>query len=142
MDLVQPPSANTQGERVISQPIVRYDRVIFVTTIPTADQCEPGGSSWLMELGANTGARMPLSVFDFNNDNLFNASDLLQSGVTASGVKSPVGITKTPAWLEQSRTSEIALKQMSGSSGGIFSLKNRKPAVFGAVRRIFWQQIQ
>jgi len=142
MNLVQPPSATALGERVISQPIVRYDRVIFVTTIPTADQCEPGGSSWLMELDANTGSRITLSVFDFNNDNLFNGSDVLQSGYTASGVKSPVGITKTPTWLEQSRTSEIALKQMSGSSGGIFSLKNRKPAISGAVRRIFWQQIQ
>ncbi len=142
MDLVRPTSPNNQGERVISQPIVRYDRVIFVTTIPTADQCEPGGSSWLMEVEANTGSRTTDSVFDFNNDNAFNASDLLQSGFTASGVKSPEGITKTPAWLEQSRTSEVALKQMSGSSGGIFSLKNRKPAVAGSVRRIFWQQIR
>lgn len=142
MNLVQPPSATAQGERVISQPIVRYNRVIFVSTIPTADQCEPGGSSWLMELEANTGSRTTLSVFDFNNDNLFNTSDLLQSGTTASGVKSPVGITKTPVWLEQSRTSEVALKQMSGSSGGIFSLKNRKPATPGSLKRIFWQQIQ
>lgn len=130
------------GERVISQALVRYDRVIFLTTIPTADACVPGGESWLMEVEANSGSRTSVSVFDFNNDNTFNNSDKLTSGNTASGVKSTVGITKTPAWLEQSPTSEIAIKQMSGSSGGIFSLKNRKPAIAGQVRRLFWQQIQ
>ena len=130
------------GERVISNAIVRYDRVIFVTTTPTADACVPGGTSWLMEVDSNSGSRTSLSVFDFNNDNTFNDADLLTSGNTASGIKSPVGITKTPAWLEQSSGSEVALKQMSGSSGGIFSLKNRKPAVAGQVRRLFWQQIQ
>jgi type IV pilus assembly protein PilY1 len=130
------------GERVVSNAIVRYDRVIFVTTLPSTDVCQPGGGSWLMELEAYTGSRTPVSVFNFNGDTFFNDSDKLTSGATASGVKSTVGIIKTPAWLEQGRSSEFAVKEMSGSSGGIFSLQNRKPAVAGAVRRVFWQQIQ
>jgi type IV pilus assembly protein PilY1 len=130
------------GERVVSNAIVRYDRVIFVTTLPSADVCQPGGGSWLMELEAYTGSRTSVSVFNFNGDTFFNASDKLTSGATASGVKSTVGIIKTPAWLEQGRASEFAVKEMSGSSGGIFSLQNRKPAVAGSVKRVFWQQIQ
>lgn len=143
MDLVGPNVAATGpgGERVVSQPIVRYDRVIFVTTIPSADQCEAGGTSWLMEIDLATGARTTIPMFDLNGDG-FNASDLLANGGVVSGVKSKEGILKTPAWLEQGKSSEIAIKQMSGSSGGIFVVRNRKPATSGSVRRVFWQQLR
>lgn len=145
MDLVGPGVAATGpgGERIVSNPIVRYDRVIFVTTIPSTDVCEPGGTGWLMEVDYLTGSRTTVSAFDFNRDNLFNAGDLLASGNTASGVRSTEGILKTPAWLEQEPTSPVAIKQMSGSSGGIFVVANRKPAnVGGTLRRIYWQQIR
>ncbi|HEY0885607.1 MAG TPA: PilC/PilY family type IV pilus protein [Ramlibacter sp.] len=140
MDLV--PTTGPDGERVDSVPLYRYGRIIFVTTRPSSDACAPGGSSWLMELDAFSGSRTPQSVFDFNSDGAFDRGDLLSSGNTASGVRSPVGIVRTPAWLDQSRSSELAFKLMAGSAGGIFSLRNRKPAQVGAVRRLMWQQLQ
>ena len=141
MDLVVPSvtASGPGGERVISRPLVRYDRVIFVTIIPTTDPCIPGGFSWIMELDLLTGGRTQLSAFDFNNDGLYNDMDKLASGNNGNGVKSNVGITKTPTWLENSET---AIKELSGTSGNIMSLKNRKPVSMGAIRRIFWQQIQ
>jgi type IV pilus assembly protein PilY1 len=146
MDLVVPPTtgAGPGGERVISRALVRYDRVIFVTVIPATDPCIPGGSSWIMELDLLSGGRTVLSAFDLNADNDFDDTDKLASGNNASGVKSKVGITKTPTWLEEDGSGK-AIKELSGTSGGIMSLSNRKPpeaAESGTIRRIFWEQIQ
>lgn len=144
LDLIGPGAAATDpgGERVIANSFIRYDRIIFVTAKPSNDPCVPGGSSWLMELDVLTGARTSDSAFDFNNDDKFNLDDLLSSGKTSSGVKSPEGMIKTPTWLEHSGTSPVAVKQMSGTSGNIFTLKNRKPVKAGTVKRIFWQQLR
>lgn len=146
LDLVPPgtSSAGPGGERVIYPPIVRYDRVIFVTMVPDDDPCTPGGKSWLMELDFTSGSRTVVSVFDFVEDGVFNNADLLASGRTASGVGFD-GIATTPTWLEKDGSSELAFKLISGvgmSGGGIESLRNRKPAVAGAVRRVFWQQLR
>ena len=144
MDFVSPgvPSSGPGGERVVSTPIVRYDRVIFTTMTPTSDPCVPGGSSWLMELDMLTGARTVQSVFDFNGDGAYTVLDQLANGRSVSGVRSTVGIARTPAWLENGNSSEVAVKQISGSSGGIMSLINRKPVTNGTIRRIFWQQLR
>ncbi len=130
------------GERVISTALLRYNRIIFATTIPlTDDVCQPDGTGWLMELDAYNGARTAVSVFDFTPDGLFDDKDLLASGQTASGVKSTVGMIKTPVWLESAPESQLAFKQLSGTSGAIRALKNRKPPA-AAAQRVFWRQIQ
>lgn len=70
------------GERVIYQPTLRYDRVIFPTLIPSADPCNFGGTGWLMELDAMTGGRLNYSVFDANNDGLINSVDWVEIAST------------------------------------------------------------
>ena len=40
------------GERVISKPLLIYDRLLFPTMITSSDPCSFGGSGWLMELVA------------------------------------------------------------------------------------------
>jgi type IV pilus assembly protein PilY1 len=40
------------GERVISKPLLVFDRLIFPTFIPSTNQCDYGGVGWLMELTA------------------------------------------------------------------------------------------
>jgi type IV pilus assembly protein PilY1 len=139
MDLL-PPSATASGERVVSRPLLKYDRVIFVTVLPSSDQCTAGGSSWIMELELITGGRTTLSAFDFDGDGDFDAGDALASGNVGSGVKSKVGITKTPTWLGGSNGKDF--KELSGTSGGIMSLGNRGATTSGTVERVFWQQIQ
>lgn len=144
MDLVVPPktSSGPGGERVISRALVRYDRVIFVTVIPSSDRCQPGGSSWIMELELYSGGRTTASAFDLNGDGLFDSNDNLASGNNASGVRSKVGITKTPTWLENDTK---AVKELSGTSGGIMSLDNSKltsSLTSGVIKRIFWEQLQ
>ncbi len=143
LDLLPP--AGAAGERVVSAPLLKHDRVIFVTLIPSTNQCVPGGESWVMELDMVTGGRTTVSSFDFNDDGLFDSADRLASGNAASGVLSTVGITKTPVWLEDSARPGIAYKELSGTSGNIMTLKNKggaTPAGGGNLpRRIYWQQI-
>lgn len=43
-------NGTAKGERVISKPLLVFDRLIFATFVPSSNQCDYGGSSWLMEL--------------------------------------------------------------------------------------------
>jgi type IV pilus assembly protein PilY1 len=86
-----PPSGTATGERVLSVPLLRFGRVIFNTSIPSADPCVLGGTGWLMELDAATGGNLPYSALDMNNDGLFDSADYVT--YTDSGgnvVKAPV----------------------------------------------------
>jgi type IV pilus assembly protein PilY1 len=138
LDLLEP-SGTPRGERVVSTSLIKSDRVIFVTLIPNTDPCTPGGESWLMEISTLTGGALSESVFDLNNDDLFDTSDLVNSSVV-SGVKSTVGISKTPVWLD--KNNEIAFKELSGTSGGIATIKNKGAGGGGgSVGRVYWMQI-
>lgn len=119
----------TSKERVVSAPLLRHGRVIFTSMIPSADACLFGGSSWLIEVDATTGANLGYSVFDLNDDNLFNTADYITSGgtqVPVSGVQYTTGIVKTPAVVSageieykitSSTSSEINVKSEKGMLG-------------------------
>ena len=140
MDLDQPAQV---GERVVTQALLRYGRVIFLTVIPSSDTCDAGGVSWLMELDAVTGGKTTDSSFDFNGDGAFDSGDYLASGGVASGIKTKVGITKPPAWFTGPDGKDY--KVMTGTTGGIQSLGNKGSSGgggAGTLRRIYWLQIQ
>jgi type IV pilus assembly protein PilY1 len=113
MDLKDPVSGATRGERQVSDPVVRNDRLIFTTLLPSDDVCRFGGDSWLMELDAATGARPKVTPFDVNGDGVFSLEKLATAGgdafsvvedgknknVASSGRKSQFGIMPTPAIL-------------------------------------------
>jgi type IV pilus assembly protein PilY1 len=44
------PAGSVTGERVISKPLLLYDRLLFPTLMTSSDPCAFGGSGWLMEL--------------------------------------------------------------------------------------------
>jgi type IV pilus assembly protein PilY1 len=94
------------GEKMVSQPILRGGRLIFVTTIPSLVACAAGGTGWLMEIDPYTGGRMDIPLFDLNGDGVFDYKDNLaqtSGGNTIytpiSGKKSKVGILQPPAIL-------------------------------------------
>ena len=142
MDL-PPPSGTAGGERVVSAPLLRHGRVIFTTLIPSSDPCRFGGDSWIMELAASTGGRLDHSVFDLNNDDLFNTWDYVtvtlggvSQTVPVSGVASKVGIIKTPTVIS---SGEKEYKLASGTTGEIASVKEKGGgAGFG---RVSWQEL-
>lgn len=111
IDLINTQDGNTdnKGERVVFEPIIRNDRVIFTTLIPSLDECAAGGSGWLMELSAISGARLPESPFDVNDDGVFNDGDLIEfdgEDLPASGIRKGggddggAGIPTPPAILD------------------------------------------
>lgn len=119
------------GERVIGPAVVRAGRVIFTTVVPSTDPCEFGGSGWLMEVSATSGAKLPYSVFDTNGDGLVNDAD----SALASGVPLSVGLVKQPQVMEGSPT---ALKAMSGTSGNMQLERNR---TFTRLGRDSWREV-
>lgn len=154
MDLRQPDPADPnnhttnltwQGERVVSAPLLRENRLVFTTLIPSGDPCEFGGTGWLMEISALDGKRLSISPFDLNNDGLFNTLDYVFIGydyqgqpiyVPASGKKSKEGIIKTPGIV---KTEDKEYKYVSGSSGGIEMTVESRSARTG---RQSWRQLQ
>jgi type IV pilus assembly protein PilY1 len=87
---------NTEaGERVHQAPIVRGDRVIFVTVTPSLDPCAAGGASWIYEFQANSGSRLLTTTpFDYNGDTKLDKSDFVQKPgglagdmIPASGIR-------------------------------------------------------
>jgi type IV pilus assembly protein PilY1 len=107
------------GERVVSTPLIKVGRAIFVTIKPSTDPCDPGGTSWLMELEAINGAGFPESILDVNHDGYFNSDDIPPGGQIVSGVMTPnLGISKTPVWI-------AGYKVRTGTGGGFDTQLNR-----------------
>jgi len=123
MDLIVS-GGTAQGERIVSNIIYRNGKVIFTTITPTDNPCDFGGESWLMELKAINGARLPFAVFDINSDGGFTEQDFIsytdtsgsQSSVAPSGIKSQVGLVPAPAILSAGETEH---KYLPGTSGSI-----------------------
>ena len=134
----------TAGERQVTNSILRNGRIIFTTLIPSTVPCSFGGTSWVMEVDAETGSRLQESPFDLNADHRFTEDDkvvLLNSStsdkVAISGMLSTEGIVSSPAVLF-SKTTEF--KYSSGSTGGIFKLVENPGQ--GARGRIAWRQFK
>lgn len=146
-----------QGERVVDFPVLRTDRVVFVTLMPPddpADICGAGGSSWLMELDYLSGGRLPYSVFDLNEDGLFGYGDMILLDEVTAGtgpgfgsgelgeVMVPVSaiaipaIAKIPAFLSVGNKD---VKYSSLSSGALLNIDNRADAGSG---RQSWRQLR
>ena len=150
---------SVKGERVVTKALLHYGRVIFLTVIPSTEKCQPGGSSWFMQLDALTGSRTDESTFDFNNDDKFDSGDYYNGNV-ASGYMTSVGITKPPAIFtgtpgsygtpENPGTSSKDYGVVTGTTGGVetIGLLGAPPTPpgppgppGGGFRRTYWLQI-
>ncbi|MEL0659061.1 PilC/PilY family type IV pilus protein [Psychromonas arctica] len=63
------------GERVISNTLITNNVLLFNTVIPTianSDICTSNSESWIMAVDLNTGKAPDYTVFDINNDNVFD----------------------------------------------------------------------
>ncbi|MBC7162514.1 MAG: hypothetical protein H5U26_10470 [Immundisolibacter sp.] len=131
----------TAGERQVSRPVLRTGRIIFTTVIPNSDSCSAGGTSWLMEVDALTGGRLPFSPFDLNYNGKFTETVLVMidgepTRVPVSGLQSDVGVMGTPGIAQEGNRE---FKYISGSSGGISV--TLEPGDIGAGRQS-WRQLQ
>jgi type IV pilus assembly protein PilY1 len=62
LDLVSP-TYGEQGERLITDMVLRRGYLYFYTSIPEADTCNPSGDSWFFILDAESGASPSKSQF-------------------------------------------------------------------------------
>jgi type IV pilus assembly protein PilY1 len=143
LDLRPPLPEEAEGERVVSAPLLRHGHVIFTTLIPLADPCAAGGTSWIMELDALSGGRTDSSVFDINGDGKVDSDDQVTvtidgEEVVVTGIKSTVGIVKTPAVIADG---EIEYKYTGGSEGGIAVIRE-KGSESDLIGRRSWRQLQ
>jgi len=110
------------GERVGVEPILRGNRIIFVTLTPLTDPCSAGGSSWIMEVNADSGSRLKESPFDVNGDGIIDDLDIVafagDSETLVSGVRSKEGILSSPGILN-TRTDNKELKLFNGSTNNM-----------------------
>ncbi len=90
IDLVPPGNNSERGERLVSAPVLRGDRIIFVTSIPADDPCSPSGDSWIMTMDALNGGRLN-HTYDIDKDRSFGQGDkrFTEGGdpVVATGIK-------------------------------------------------------
>jgi type IV pilus assembly protein PilY1 len=138
----------TSGERIAFNGIVRNDRIVFPTLIPSSQPCLAGGGSWLMELDALTGRRLDVTPFDVNGDGKFNSNsgsgtDLVNfssncSSCIVSGQKpAEGGVITTPTVIKGKAGSGKEFKYASSSTGKVE--KTNESA--GRTGRITWREV-
>jgi len=120
IDLIDPDDGQNHGEKAVTNPRLRGDRVIFTTLIPSDSPCQFGGDSWLMELATEDGGRLGEPPFDLNDDAAFGSDDKTDAGIIPSGIKSQKGIF-SEATILQVPTGEVKL--MSSSSGEVSAIQ-------------------
>ena len=129
LDLVNTEGGNTDGngERSVSNPMLRDGSIIFVTAIPDQDPCAYGGTSWYMELNAVSGAGPETPVIDIDGDGDVDEDDYINQGTSqaaSSGTHSnslstsPVCIT-LPNGVEtcKSNTSSAEILEIGRDAG-------------------------
>jgi type IV pilus assembly protein PilY1 len=136
----------TLGERQVTDPVLRGNRAIFTTVIPSSDPCANGGEGWLMELDTANGGRLDETPFDTNGDLKFNDADKTSFGggtVATGGTRFKTGIPSAPVILNGG-TGGACLggecKFISSSDGNISSV-NENPDDPGNVRSS-WRQVR
>lgn len=146
MDLNNPMNVQqSRGERVVQNPVLRAGKVIFTTLIPDSSACSGGGSGWVMELDAVSGARLSAPVIDINNNNQVNTLDRIPQTQGGDEVIYPSGfrvsqdfIPAAPAIVLQNNNREY--KYINLSNAGVMKiLENPGSAGLG---RQSWRQIR
>ncbi len=141
---------NNYGERQVSDSVIRGDRIVFTTILPSSNACSFGGDSWLMELDAATGSRTSYGNFDTDGDgdfDLYSNNDPYDNSdepvpVSLGGKKSTVGLLPAPGILSDA-TNQKEFKYMSGSTGQIEVVTenaNQQTGTF--IGRQSWQEIR
>jgi type IV pilus assembly protein PilY1 len=144
LDLTAPGSStNSRGERIVKGPLLRGGKVIFPTLIPAGDSCSAGGSGWIMELNALSGARLATPPIDVNDDGLISSADALplpgDEVLFPSGFSDAKGgIPERPAILLETQRREK--KYIGQSSGRVLTITEDPGG--DRVGRQSWRQLQ
>lgn len=124
---------SNQGERmVLPNQLLGSISLIGVTLIPVGDECNPGGSGYVMAIDPFTGSRLGFSFFDFNGDGIISPADKV-NGVDASGVNFG-SIPSNPAFKGDKMIVQT-------DQGQVMSLSVNPPYPAGETQRAGWYEI-
>lgn len=88
----------TSGERVITDPLLVGNTVVFTTVIPQGLQmCVASGSGWLVAANIDNCGEPIKAIFDVNNDNKIDETDKL-NGHVVSGILFSTGMPLQPVY--------------------------------------------
>ena len=143
IDLYNTQSGNTNnyGERQVTNANIIDGVIVFNTLIPSPNPCDFGGDSWIVALKADSGERVDESVFDLDQNGVYDAADgFNDAGNTrVTATKSKVGILAQLTFAVSS-TGDSYLSFGSGSTSGIMGLGFKPSDTL--VMRQSWDQIQ
>lgn len=141
LDLVNTGSSpqDNQGERQVTNSVLRGGRIVFTTLSPNDVACDFGGSSWLMEIDLGSGSRLAKSPLDINNDGDIDDDDLYNSNVI-SGIQQS-GIITEPS-IVGSADDDKEYKLFNSSTGSTITITETPPDGSGAAAsRNSWTEI-
>jgi len=124
------------GERVVSDVLIRDEKLIVITFVPEESACGSGGYSWLHEGDACTGARLDKPQFDINGDGVIDASDLISVQVGTDEGGNPIYVTVAPTQIKGWEKGKLQpptilraggeeIKYLSSSTGQIETVRER-----------------
>lgn len=133
VDLLQPPSSSTLGERVVSDPQVVGDVLVFASVIPERNACRPDGRGYLNALDAFTGTSTGPAFFDLDGDGSFSDETVTVGGntVPVGSVDTGVGMPTLPSLLN----GMAVVGGSSGRRGGVMTRETRN------VGRVSWREV-
>jgi len=129
----------SEGELVPSNPLLRGGNVIFTTLLPSGDLCSPGGSSFIMELNAQSGGPPLFQSFDNNGDFVVTKEDEFGELVTAGFQVDGTGVYSDPTILFNPATG-LDLKVVNTSTGSLVNVVEREP--LGGIGRQQWRRLR
>jgi type IV pilus assembly protein PilY1 len=113
------------GERVVSDVMIRENKVIVLSYNPEGDPCGSGGTSIIHEIDACSGGRMVEAQFDIDDSGTIGTGDLINIGTVEDPIwVAPSGLLKDgrlqpPAILSLGNEAGDEMKYYSSSSGEI-----------------------
>ena len=125
----------SSGERSITDPIIKGNKIIFTTLVPSSAQCSFGGTSWLMEVDYLNGTQLKTPSFDTNKDGVISSTDTPTSGIALSGIAS------APTILQGLGDKNRPLQKIftNESTGNISNILNQGSKLTS--RRTSWKEI-
>ena len=152
LNLLHPSTTVSDGERIVSAPLLRNGRIILNTMTPIPPTggnicgANSEGTSWLLELDALTGSRLPPTAsgapWDITGDGIINTDDLINiNGVyyAPSGIQGANGMSGTPGVVSAGK---LEYKYTSGSNNAQIQVTTEQGATSTAGGRESWQQLQ
>jgi len=131
------------GERVVTDTLIREQKVIVITFNPEGDPCSCGGDSIVMEMDACTGGRLKNAQFDINEDEVIDKQDLINIGtVDVPNWVAPTGILQAQKGRLQTppilRMGKQEIKYFGSSSGEIITIREKA----ARVGMIYWMEFK